>query len=107
VQAPSNEMNRLDFMVEPALALPMETRTMKPSPFPSPCSSAPAAQVAVDANKSYQSEDGRKRMVENLTGEHRDARQKPKELIAALGIGPGMRVADIGSGPGYARPVSL
>lgn len=62
------------------------------------------AQVAVEANKSYQSEDGRKRMVENLTGEHRDARQKPKELIAALGIGPGMRVADIGSGPGYLVP---
>ena len=62
------------------------------------------AQVAAEANKSYQSEDGRKRMVETLTGEHRDARQKPLELIATLGIGPGMAVADIGTGPGYLVP---
>jgi predicted methyltransferase len=61
-------------------------------------------QAAAEANKSYQSEDGRKRMVETLTGEHRDARQKPKELIAALGIKAGMRVADIGTGPGYLVP---
>lgn len=62
------------------------------------------AQVAAEANKSYQSADGRQRMVEALTGTHRDARQKPKELIAALGIQPGMRVADIGTGPGYLLP---
>jgi predicted methyltransferase len=61
-------------------------------------------QVAAEANKSYQSEDGRKRMVETLTAEHRDARQKPKELMAALGIQKGMRVADIGTGPGYLVP---
>ena len=61
-------------------------------------------QAAAEANKSYQSEDGRKRMVETLTGEHRDARQKPKELIAALGVKPGMRVADVGTGPGYLVP---
>lgn len=61
-------------------------------------------QAAAEANKSYQSPDGRQRMVETLTGEHRDARQKPKELIAALGIKPGMRVADIGTGPGYLVP---
>lgn len=62
------------------------------------------SQAAAEANKSYQSPDGRQRMVETLTGEHRDARQKPKELIAALGIKPGMRVADIGTGPGYLVP---
>jgi ubiquinone/menaquinone biosynthesis C-methylase UbiE len=61
-------------------------------------------QAAVEANKSYQSPDGRKRMVETLTGEHRDARQKPKELIEALGVKAGMRVADIGTGPGYLVP---
>ncbi|MFN0101786.1 MAG: class I SAM-dependent methyltransferase [Bryobacteraceae bacterium] len=63
-----------------------------------------SAQVAVEANKSYQSADSRKRMAVTLTGEHRDARQKPKELIAALGIEKGMRVADIGTGPGYLLP---
>lgn len=62
------------------------------------------AQVAAEANKSYQSPDGRQRMVEALTGEHRDTRQRPKELIAALGIQSGMRVADIGTGPGYLLP---
>jgi predicted methyltransferase len=62
------------------------------------------AQVAEEANRSYQSAEGRQRMVETLTGEHRDARQKPKELIAALGIKAGMRVADIGTGPGYLLP---
>lgn len=61
-------------------------------------------QAAVEANKSYQSTEGRQRMVETLTAEHRDARQKPKELIAALGIKKGMRVADIGTGPGYLVP---
>lgn len=62
------------------------------------------SQAAAEANKSYQSPDGRQRMVETLTAEHRDARQKPKELIAALGITAGMRVADIGTGPGYLVP---
>jgi ubiquinone/menaquinone biosynthesis C-methylase UbiE len=61
-------------------------------------------QAAAEANKSYQSTEGRQRMVETLTAEHRDARQKPKELIAALGIKKGMRVADIGTGPGYLVP---
>ena len=31
----------------------------------------------------------------------RDAWQKPREVIAALGIGPGMTVADLGAGTGY------
>lgn len=61
-------------------------------------------QAAAEANKSYQSAEGRQRMVETLTGEHRDGRQKPKELIAALGIKKGMAVADIGTGPGYLLP---
>lgn len=61
-------------------------------------------QVAAEVNKSYQSSEGRQRMVEPLTGEHRDARQKPKELIAALGVKAGMSVADVGTGPGYLLP---
>jgi SAM-dependent methyltransferase len=31
----------------------------------------------------------------------RDAWQKPKEVVRALGIAPGMRVADLGAGTGY------
>lgn len=63
-----------------------------------------AAQVAAEANAAYKSEEGRQRMVATLDGEHRDARQRPKELIAALGIQPGSVVADVGTGPGYMLP---
>src|SRR5439155_11893940 len=31
----------------------------------------------------------------------RDAWQKPRELVAALGVRPGMTVADLGAGTGY------
>jgi ubiquinone/menaquinone biosynthesis C-methylase UbiE len=34
----------------------------------------------------------------------RDSWQKPADLVAALGIGPGMAVADIGTGTGYLLP---
>ena len=42
----------------------------------------------------------------------RDAWQKPEELVKALGLAPGDRVADIGAGTGYferwlARAVGL
>jgi len=62
------------------------------------------AQVAKTANENYKDEAGRSRIAATLTGEGRDARQKPKELIARLGIRTGMTVADIGTGPGYMLP---
>lgn len=34
----------------------------------------------------------------------RDARQKPAEVVAALAIAEGMRVADVGAGTGYFEP---
>jgi predicted methyltransferase len=34
-------------------------------------------------------------------GPERDAWQRPAEVMDALGLGPGMRVADVGSGNGY------
>ena len=63
-----------------------------------------SAQVAQKANERYQSPDARKGMVATLTDPSRDARQKPKELIAELGIKPGMTVVDLGTGPGYMLP---
>ena len=45
-----------------------------------------SAQVAQKANERYQSPDARKGMVATLTDPSRDARQRPKELVAALGI---------------------
>jgi ubiquinone/menaquinone biosynthesis C-methylase UbiE len=63
-----------------------------------------SAQVAQKANERYQSPDARKGMVATLTDPSRDARQRPKELVAALGIEPGMTVVDLGTGPGYMLP---
>jgi predicted methyltransferase len=62
------------------------------------------SQAAAEANAAYRSEEGRQRMVATLDGEHRDARQRPKELVAALGIQSGWTVADVGTGPGYMLP---
>jgi ubiquinone/menaquinone biosynthesis C-methylase UbiE len=62
------------------------------------------AQVAEKANEGYKSPEGRQRMIQTLTDESRDARQKPRELVTALGIEPGMSVVDFGTGPGYMLP---
>ena len=67
-------------------------------------SSLAHAQVATEANTVYQTEQGRAGIAAGLDGPDRDSRQKPKELIAALGIKPGMTVADVGTGVGYMLP---
>jgi ubiquinone/menaquinone biosynthesis C-methylase UbiE len=63
-----------------------------------------AGQVAQKANERYQSPEHRKGMIGTLTDPSRDARQKPRELVAELGIKPGMTVVDLGTGPGYMLP---
>ena len=65
------------------------------------CVSAAWAQVAAEANKDYQKPESRAKIAAGLGSESRDERQKPKELVAALGIKPGMSVADVGTGAGY------
>jgi ubiquinone/menaquinone biosynthesis C-methylase UbiE len=62
------------------------------------------AQVADDANKGYKTKEGRDKVAATLDDPHRDGRQKPQELIAAMNIKPGMTVADIGTGTGYMLP---
>ena len=62
------------------------------------------AQVAAEANKRYQTPEGRAGIASTLNDPHRDERQKPKDLVAALGLKPGMAVADIGTGTGYMLP---
>jgi ubiquinone/menaquinone biosynthesis C-methylase UbiE len=62
------------------------------------------AQVADDANKSYKTKEGRDKVAATLDDPHRDGRQKPAELIAAMKVKPGMTVADIGTGTGYMLP---
>ena len=59
-----------------------------------------AAQVAEKANERYKTPEGRAGMIRTLTDSGRDARQKPRELVAELNIKPGMTVADLGDGSG-------
>lgn len=62
------------------------------------------AQVATNANTGYKTTEGRERVAKTLAASDRDGRQKPKELVAALELKPGMAVADIGTGVGYMLP---
>jgi ubiquinone/menaquinone biosynthesis C-methylase UbiE len=63
-----------------------------------------AAQVAEKANENYKTKEGRAGVASTLSSAGRDERQKPKELVAALELKPGMVVADIGTGAGYMLP---
>ena len=63
-----------------------------------------SGQVAKDANERYQTPEGRATIGNGLSSPDRDARQKPRELVAAMALKPGMVVADIGTGTGYMLP---
>src|SRR5260370_40708003 len=63
-----------------------------------------AAQVAGQANSGYQTEQQRKGVANGLADPARDEKQKPGELIRAIGLQPGMTVADVGTGIGYMLP---
>ena len=62
------------------------------------------AQVAKEANSQYQTAEGRQTVAANLSATDREERQKPRELVRAMGIERGMTVADIGTGIGYMLP---
>ena len=61
-------------------------------------------QAAGEANAHYQTEKDRQAVARGLSQPGRDATQKPAELVARMGLKPGMAVADIGSGTGYMLP---
>jgi ubiquinone/menaquinone biosynthesis C-methylase UbiE len=63
-----------------------------------------SAQVAGPANSGYQTEQQRKAVASGLADPARDERQKPGELVRAMGLQPGMTVADVGTGIGYMLP---
>jgi ubiquinone/menaquinone biosynthesis C-methylase UbiE len=65
---------------------------------------AATAQVADKANEQYKTKEGRESVAKTLGDPHRDDRQKPDDLVAALALKPGMTVADIGTGVGYMLP---
>jgi ubiquinone/menaquinone biosynthesis C-methylase UbiE len=62
------------------------------------------AQVAKQANSTYQTEQDRKSVAAGLADPARDAKQKPRELVEAMGVQAGMTVADVGTGVGYMLP---
>ena len=63
-----------------------------------------AAQVAQTANSGYQSEAARKAVAKTLADPNRVQQQKPGQLVVAMGLQPGMTVADVGTGIGYMLP---
>ena len=62
------------------------------------------AQVATEANKQYQTPEGRQGLLKTLTSKDRENNMRPKELLALVGIQPGSTVADVGTGPGMMLP---
>jgi len=58
------------------------------------CAAAAFGQAAAEANAGYRTREGRAQVASNLEGPARDARQRPRELVAALGLKPGMTVVD-------------
>jgi predicted methyltransferase len=63
-----------------------------------------AAQVAGQANAGYQTEQQRQGVASGLADPARDEKQRPGDLIRAMGLQPGMTVADVGTGIGYMLP---
>jgi ubiquinone/menaquinone biosynthesis C-methylase UbiE len=61
-------------------------------------------QAAQEANRPYQTSEGRAGIADALDQPDRDARQKPVDLVKSLAIRPGSTVVDLGTGPGYMLP---
>ena len=61
-------------------------------------------QAAGDVNARYRTKEGRAEVAKGLANPDRDKTQKPEAVAAALGLKPGMTVADIGTGVGYMLP---
>lgn len=59
------------------------------------------------ANAGYQTTEGRARVARALSNPGREAEQKPRELIASIGVQRGDVVADVGTGVGFMIPYFL
>lgn len=65
---------------------------------------AALGQVAGPANSGYKTKEGRDQVAAGLIGPGREARQKPRELVQAMDVKPGMTVVDLGTGAGFMLP---
>jgi ubiquinone/menaquinone biosynthesis C-methylase UbiE len=61
-------------------------------------------QVAEKANEGYKTKEGRDSVAKGLAGPDREARQKPREIVDAMGLKVGNAVADVGTGVGFMLP---
>ncbi len=66
--------------------------------------SALSAQVAEKANQGYKTPEGRDSVARTLADPNRDEKQRPRELVEAMGLRERMKVADVGTGIGYMLP---
>jgi len=62
------------------------------------------AQVAEKANEGYKTSEGRASVAKGLDSTDREQRQKPREIVDAMGLKPGDAVADVGTGVGFMLP---
>jgi ubiquinone/menaquinone biosynthesis C-methylase UbiE len=70
------------------------------------CASLPG-QVAEKANAGYQTKEDRERVARNLGNPDRVERQKPAELLKAIGVKPDQTIGDIGTGVGFMLPYMI
>jgi predicted methyltransferase len=68
------------------------------------CCSAAFSQVATKANEGYQTKEGRENVARTLADPTRDEKQRPRDIVDAMGLKPGNKVADVGTGVGFMVP---